>query len=705
MSDDDVPGRIVEPTAQDEIRNKLKQPEAPSDFETVHTFLTYATKLFQDSLDYDKENRKQATDDAQFMVGEQWDDVVKQSRVAAKKPTLTFNRLPAFVAQLVGNRLLNETDIKITPDDDEFKENAKVRESLVRNIQKVSKAKLAYDSAFMNQVISGIGNWEVRLDYASDDVFEQDICIKAIHNAFAVVWDQSSEEATGEDAKYVFVVETMTRQDFKDEWPNGTAGDLSTDLRAVGAHLDTAWVTDRDIRVVRMWRMRTRKRIVALLTQADNENVQEVEDVTDMDLADFEDRLVEDRNGIPVMREVDRKYAELYTFTSVDLLEGPYELPIRRVPVFRVPGWDVNVGEKRVRFGLIRFMKDPQRLHNYWRSTIAEKLMQSPKAVWTASEDAIRGREKEWRESHLSNDSLLVWNSESGQEPKRVDPAQLEVALIQEANMASQDLRDISNLHEASLGQKSNEVSGKAILARQRVGETGTVIYQDNLELAIEATGRVVNDLIPFAYDTLRTIKILGLEDEEVTSVTINAVTEEDGLDITAGKYTVSSTTGPTSVTKRVEAVDGMLNMVNAMPDTMSVVADLIVQAQDWPGADKIAKRLQQGLPPGMVSEKDMSEEQKAAAKASQEAAQAEQQKQDVILKVELELKMAQAQKAVADAAKSQAEAIEAQANAALAVAKIDIEEFKAVASVETEDFNAVVKAFEAYQKTTQLTE
>jgi hypothetical protein len=49
-----------------------------------------------------------------------------------------------------------------------------------------------------------------------------------------------------------------------------------------------------------------------------------------------------------------------------------------------VPGWEITIGEWKHRFGLIRFLKDPMRLHNFWRSVWAEKLMQSPRAVWLA---------------------------------------------------------------------------------------------------------------------------------------------------------------------------------------------------------------------------------------------------------------------------------------------------------------------------------
>lgn len=689
MTDDVVQGQKTVKTAEDEFRDQFKKPKPPSDFKKEEDFLRWATQLFDDDLAYDKENRDQAIEDVKFMVGDQWDEYVKQRRISAKKPTLTFNRLPAFVGQVVGTRRLSETNIKIVPDDDEFKDTAKVREGLIRSIQKTSSADKAYNKALENQVIGGIGNFEVTTAYAHDDVFEQDVVLKPINNPFAVVWDRTIQEPTGADAKHVFMVETMKRADFRREYPEAQAADPTTDIQQLGYDIANEWITTDEVRIVSMWRMRSRKRIIALLR--DEDGTEDVEDVTEREFDTFVDRIVTNAQGLPIMREVDRKYAELYTFTATDLLEGPYELPIQRVPIFRVPGWEINVGDVRERFGLVRYLKDPQRLHNYWRSTIAERLMETPKSKWIASDEAVEGRETEWRNSHLSDDPLLVWNQESGNMPIRSPAAQLEPALINEANMAAQDLRDISNLHEASLGQQSNEVSGRAILARQRVGETGTVIYQDNLDLAIEEAGKVINQLIPSVYDTTRTIKILGEEGRELPPFVINDETDENSVDITKGKYSVTATTGPSFVTKRVEAQDSMLNMVNAMPNTLAVAADKIVEAQDWPGAEEIARRLRLQLPPGLLSEKDMSDEQKVSAQAAAQQAQVEAQKQDAILAAELREKEARANQA-------DALALQAQANAAAAFDKVDIEAFKALADVEDSRIKHTLEALEAFQ-------
>src|SRR5690606_15487580 len=114
-----------------------------------------------------------------------------------------------------------------------------------------------------------------------------------------------------------------------------------------------------------------------------------------------------------------------------------------------------------------------------------------------------------------SDDPLLIWNADSGQPPVPQAPVQVEQALIMQANMTAQDMKDVSNIHEANLGMPSNEVSGRAIQARMRVSDTGMQIYFTNLETAIRETGRVINDLIPIVYDTARVITVMGPDAKE----------------------------------------------------------------------------------------------------------------------------------------------------------------------------------------------
>jgi len=686
----------IKQTAKDKFLAEFKKAKRPDDFKSDSGFLKFATGLFDKDLTFDNQNRIDGLEDAEFASGNQWDDFIKTKREAAKKPTLTFNRLVAFVGQVVGGRRLNETVIRIKADDNKFKPQATVIQGLIRSIQKVSKADIAYNKAQENQVISGIGNFEIRLDYAYDDVFEQDAGVHSINNPFAVVWDRFSTVPDGADAGHVFKVRTLSHEDFEAEWPGKSAADLATGISELGYKVSQGWITDDKIRVVDFWRVRSRIRILALLRDPED-NSEDVIDVTDKDPDEWIKKVVANDAGRPIMREVDVKYAEMYTISASDILEGPYELPIKRVPIFRVPGWEFNVGDKVVRFGVIRFLKDPQRLHNYWRSTIAEKLTLSPRGNWIASAEAVEGREKEWRDSHTSDDPLLIYDGGAGQAPTRVPPTQIEAGLIEQAGMASQDLRDISNIHEANLGSRSNEVSGVAIRERRNIGDTGTSIYSDNLEMAIESCGGVLHDLVPFTYSTARTVNLLGEEGEELDPQVINDATNKDSIDITAGKYKVSSTTGPSTSTKRDEAQEGMLNMVNAMPDTLTVVADKIIEAQDWPGSGVIAQRLRDNMDPALLDERDLTDKQRTRLQQQQQQAQLVAQREQQLFDAELREKNAKA-----DQAESLAQ--QARANARKADAGIELEEFKAVADVEDKTAAQVMKATEVFDKITTPT-
>lgn len=700
------PGAIIEENRTEEGTEKKrtrkrgrKEIATPKGFEDKDEFLQHIRTLYAKDKEADDANRKEAIADARFVAGEQWDDAVKQRRAAANKPTLTINRLPAYVAQLVGNRRLNDIGIKIIPDLGGTKKVAQIREGLIRSIQKNSRAQYAYDKAFEQQIIGGLGNFQVLLEYAHDDVFEQDIRIVAIPNALSVVWDQASVEPSGADANHVFVTDKVPRKTFKKKYPDAVAADWDT---ADATTRSYGWDTEDAVQVVSFWRMQTALRTIAMMADGS------VQDVTEIDETVWFDNVMEGTDGEPMIREVHRRFAQMYLCTATDILAGPYDLPIPRVPVFRVPGWELFIEGDRIRWGLIRFARDPQKLHNFWRSTIAEKLVGSPKAKWLAADSAVEGKEQMWRESHLSDNPLLIWNAESGQKPERQPPVEMEAALIQEAGTTTQDIRDVTNLHAASLGMESNEVSGRAINARQRVGELGSVIYQDNLNLAIEEAGKVINALIPFVYDSARMIKVLGPDMVTEDQVKVNYEDDPESADITCGKYSVTVTTGPSYLTRRVEAREEMMSMVNAMPQTMAIAADKIVEAQDWPGADEIARRLRTQLPAGMIDEKDLTEEEQAQQAQQAEAAQQQQQIQQQTIELafaeqqaKVQLAQAQANEAVARAREAEARAAEAEARARKTLADIGINQQKVDVSREKLEIDRERVALDAVETLT----
>ena len=68
--------------------------------------------------------------------------------------------------------------------------------------------------------------------------------------------------------------------------------------------------------------------------------------------------------------------------------------------------------------------------------------------------------------------------------------------------------------------------------------------------------------------------------------------------DLGVGKYDVTVETGPSFTTRREEAANQMIALVQAYPQAAPLIGDLLVKNLDWPGADEIAQRLHAVLPP-----------------------------------------------------------------------------------------------------------
>lgn len=621
-------------------------------FASQEDYLLDMLTAFNDDVTADYFNIQAMLEDAAFVAGQQWDAIIAAQRTLDQKPTLTINTAPALIAQIMGNRFLNETSVKVLPDQGGTRQIATTRQGLIRSIEKISNGDRAYDVAMQNAVIGGMGNFRIVPQYAKGDVFEQELTVAPIPNPGATIWDRLRMDPTGRDARRVFVQDLMTRTSFEQKWPWAQPAEFGSTLAYTQMLQTNGWVTVDLVRVVDYYTMRSEERTIAMMKDG------KIVDVTDVDPSEWLANVAHRDGpngpgaGDPLIRTVQRAYCEMVKCSANNVLEGPFRYWTDRVLVFRVPGWEINVGDTWQRFGLIRFAKDPMRYRNFFKSVKAEKLMQTPKGTWLATAQAVAGYEQNYRMSNVSNDPLLLWDGESGHKPERIEPAHFESGLIQEIGEADQDIRNVTNLHEASLGQEGNEVSGKAINARVRVGELGTVIYQHNLNMAIGECGGVLNDLIPYYYDTPRIITILG-PDGKQEQVPINDPNDPKSIDITTGKYRVTVTYGPSYTTKRVEAVETMETLINAHPEILGWAGDLLFENLDVPGGEELAARARKMLPPNLQNPEDMSEEDKKnAAEAAQGAAEAAKQAHD---RQEAEIALARA-KVDSEAAKIERE-------------------------------------------------
>lgn len=571
---------------------KVKKNYVPEGYEDAEAFLTEMRKTYAQDIDFDRDNRDEAIDDKKFAAGDQWDPQVLEVRKGL--PCLVINSVPQFTAQLVGDWRQSRNAIKVIPGENGDVDIASIRGDLVRSIEWKSRADRVYDASFESTVISGEGAFRVAVEYAKDDVFDQDIFIRPIEDSLSVVWDRMSIDPTGRDARHCFVDDVIPIDEFNRKWKGKAPSNLQEKANTLSSLKGTGWIEDGSYRVTEYWRMIERDRFIGLFEDGSIHAIEE----------DNIDEVIT-KHGNPVKSRIAPcLYAQMHIVTGFDILAGPYEYKLNRLPIIRMTGRVVNVAGERRRYGLVRFMKDPVRLRNFWRSVAAEQLGYAPKAQWIAPESAIEGREDQFRKAHLSRDPLLVYNDGAESPPQRVEPPAMQMALLNEAQINSQDMKDVTGIHDASLGIKSNETSGKAIMARQREGDIASITFYDNGNASILEAGDVINQLIPQIYDGTRTVRLIG-DDETPKLMRINDPFDPKSPNLAVGQYDVSLTTGTSYTTRRAEAAEAMMQAVQVWPNLIQVAGDLIAKSQDWPGADKLAERLQKTIPQDLLSDEE----------------------------------------------------------------------------------------------------
>jgi hypothetical protein len=417
---------------------------------STDSFATDVRERWKEAEEADKHNREAAIIDLEFATPTdergQWDPQVRQWRENNPDnpfplPCLTINTFPQFVGQVVGDRRANSTSIKVLPREDGDKAVAEVRSELIRSIELQSRAERVYASTFEAGVTCGISNLRIDMDYAYEDAFDRDLFIRAIPNPLAVLWDPMALDPTGRDAMFCFVSDKMKRSEFAEKFPDAK----ESSLEAVGL-TDDGWVEGDTVRVAEYWTITEKDRLIGLT--ADGKTV----DLTEIQQAQWP-QMYAGPDGQPKVRKAKCKYASMVMTNGQEQLTDPFELKLHRVPIIRFTGRESWIGETRVRYGLIRYARDSARLKNYMRSVRAELLMRAPRHNFIGPVSAFTGREGDFS-------NVLMFNDSAPFPPQEVTKNNLGFLLTEE-QIYSQDLKDTTGIHEASLGMPSNETSGK----------------------------------------------------------------------------------------------------------------------------------------------------------------------------------------------------------------------------------------------------
>jgi hypothetical protein len=506
---------------------------------------------------------------------------------------LTINKLAPIIRQVVNDARRNKPAISVRPQDSfADPETAEIMSGLIRNIESASDADVAYDTAVDNAVSGGFGYFRINTKYACDDNWEQDIVIERVIDPLTVHGDPYSTAADSSDWNVSFVTDRMPLDTFEKKYKGAQATGFEL------GNFPAEWVDGDEITVAEYWtRSEVRRKIVQLSdgrTISMDELKKEAENLYAAGIEPI---------GQP--RDVMSYEVRQRILTGVEVVEtvkwaGKY------IPIVPVYGDEIVLKGKRYFRSMIHSAIDAQRMYNYWASKTTAVVALAPRTPYIGRKGAFNGDDN-WERV---NDSSIPYLEYDGPEaPQRQPFAGVPTGMMQEMMTAAEHIKAVTGMYDASLGARSNEISGVAIKARQQQGDNNSFHFIDNLSRAIRCGGRILLDLIPKVYNTERVVRILG-EDEKERTVPLKQqvpVMDENGrpkvdgqgqaisriYDLGAGKYDLVVKAGPSFGTMREEARAEIVEVIRSAPESASILGPMYLRNSDWPGADEAAAKLE----------------------------------------------------------------------------------------------------------------
>ena len=595
------------------MANVYTKKRLTKDEKADREILDLALERYQECDGVCSEIYKTAIEDIKFSIGEQWEANSIKDR--QDRPALVENRVAGMIHQVCNDQRQNRSMIKVTPRDDASDpDTADIINDLLRYIQYNSDSETAFDTAFESAVRGGIGWLRVLTDYATDDGFDQEVLIKRIDNIQSIrVPIHLCREIDFRDMPYAFVEALISKDDFEKEYPDVDIDEWPSTGKYEG------WATEKQIRIAEYF-----------VVDKDYSDIYLLSDNT------ITDTMPDAESGLTVVttRKICNPTIKWYKITAARIL-ARNNFPGRWIPIIPVLGEEVTIDGKRKFISLTHNAKDPQRMLNYWRSAEAERIALAPKTPWVAAVNQLEGFESEWDAANRANISVLHYNPviEGGNlvpAPQRTQPTQMDMAIVNAARESVDAIKACTGIFDASLGNQGTESSGRAIIARQRQGDTSNYHFFDNMAKSLRHTCRIIVDLIPEVYDTERTIRILG-EDMKDKVITVNKQYDANGkiYDLKAGQYDVMTETGPSFMSKRQETSASLQQLAQNDPIIVQCARDLILKYMDLPS--EIVERAQKTIDPKFHADDKKQDDPKQMQAMIQQSQQQLQQLDGVI--------------------------------------------------------------------------
>jgi len=614
-------GVATEANIPDDVRGDDMQ-QVRDDFQRAVENETYARARYLDDIKFAN---------ADTFNGYQWNPQTMADRELAKKACITVNKTRQHNLIIINDAKMNKPGIKVIPTGNGATfEAAQAWMSLFRYIEYHSKAPDHYNVATTTQVQGGIGYLRVLTEYANDRSFDQDIRITSIPNPLMVYIDPDAKEPDKSDARYCFIYEDLPNAEFRKRYARYAKEFEGTS--PLGMNKD--WVNEDHTRVCEYYTLVEKAdTLVYVVDPESGEATVSLE-------SEYRKLAKAGKNSKAVLalldepttrkRPVTTKHFEWWLVLGEKVVEKKI-WPCKYIPIIPVVGEETIIEGQLDRKGHTRALRDPQNMYNFYASEAVTYGALQTKTPWILPVEAVEGFEDLWGSANLLNQAYLPYNAlgEDGEKlppPQRIEPPVPLPLALKGMELAIQDMQMVSGQWENQMGQQGNERTGAAIEGRQRQSDKATYHFVENLAIAIRQVGRVILDLAPKIYDTRRVFMMLG-DDNAPFAITSDPAAQQayaqemnEAQQVVArifnpqiGEYDVQADVGPGFATKRQQAFEAFSLILTQNPQLTAVIGDILLQAGDFPYADKAAERLRNMVPPQALGKGPSQQEQALA--------------------------------------------------------------------------------------------
>lgn len=647
------------------------------------------------------EERLQCLQDRRFysIAGAQWEgDLGLQFE---NKPRFEMNKIHLAVIRIINeyrnNRVTVDFLSKDGSDDDTLSDTC---DGLYRADEQDSGAEEAYDNAFEESVGGGFGAFRLRACYEDDsdeDDDRQRIRIEPIYDAdTCVFFDLDAKRQDKADAKYAFVLNSMTPDAYKEKYSD----DPSTWPKSI--HLKQFdWYTPAVVFVAEYYEIEEKSELVHVyrgLALSDGSEPEERK-VRDQELKDDPDLLKTlEATGFREVRQkrIKRDKVHKYILSGARVEEDQGFIAGRYIPVVPTYGkrWFVDNVERCM--GHVRLATDAARLKNMLVSMLAEIATFSPIGKPIVTPAQILGHQQMWADDNVKRYPYLLLNPLEDAQGNVIanapigytKPPDIPPGLGALMQMTEQDLQDLLGNQQAGEEVKPN-ISGKLMELIQTRLDMQSFIYMSNFKKAIKRAGEVWLSMAKDVYvEEGRKMKSVGNDGStstvELGKPAINKDTGEDYLenDLSQAKFDVITDVGPTSSSRRSATVRSLTAVLQVTqdPQQQSILVSMIMMNLEGEGMSELRSyyRMQlvkMGVLKPTDAEIEQMKKEQAATPPDPNAQLAQSQAQ--LSQAMATESLAKGHKAIADAALASARADQAHADTAATLHDIGLDHQK----------------------------